>query len=239
MPSEYFDFEGFTAPTTGARGALGITHAATNAICEEVTINWNWATCELLNWSMRFAAGEPIVIAHSTDTTVDAVVPDPPVICGTKVTLTSNDTVWPNIVSASLTITANNPTYVNSTNQCITGRRPGIIDWNAAIVEQATGPSATLSASACLGTEVGGDTVLRLWVDASTYWDLWWAHLTSISDLRVDMDTGAIIEQTNNFAMNGFDIGASGDGRIGRPGEDGGSNPWWWPTEVIADVLPF
>ena len=207
MPSEYFDFEGFTAPTTGARGALGITHAATNAICEEVTINWNWATCELLNWSMRFAAGEPIVIAHSTDTTVDAVVPDPPVICGTKVTLTSNDTVWPNIVSASLTITANNPTYVNSTNQCITGRRPGIIDWNAAIVEQATGPSATLSASACLGTEVGGDTVLRLWVDASTYWDLWWAHLTSISDLRVDMDTGAIIEQTNNFAMNGFDVG--------------------------------
>ncbi len=46
MPSEYFDFAGYTAPTTGARGATGQRHSADNAICEEVTINWNWQTCE-------------------------------------------------------------------------------------------------------------------------------------------------------------------------------------------------
>jgi len=237
MPSEYFDLELFTAPTTGARGASGISHEATNAIVESVTINWNWGTCQLLDWSLAFAAGEPLAINHTTNTTVDAVVPDPPIICGTKVTLTTNDTVWPNIVTASLTITANNPTYVNSSTQCTTGRRPGIIDWNAAIVEQATGPNATLSKATCLLTEVGGDTVLRLWVDATTYWDLTWAHLMSITDLEANDDTGDIIQQTNNFAMNGFDAGVAG--HIGRPGEDGGSNPYWWPTEVIADVLPF
>lgn len=239
MPSEYFDFDGYTAPTTGARGAAGIVHSAVNAIVQSVTINWNWGTCELLGWTMNFAAGQPGVITRASSAITDATTPNPPIICGTKVTLTSNRTVWNNIVSASLTITANNPSFVNSSTQCTTGRRPGIIDWTAAIREQATGPNATLGLAACQGIAVGGDTVLSLWVDGTDYWDLWWAHLTDISDLRVDNDTGAIIEQTNNFAMNGFDTASSGNGRIARPGEDGASNPYWWPSEVIADTLPF
>lgn len=237
MPSEYFDFSGYTAPTTGARGAAGQVHSAENAIVEEVTINWNWGTCELLNWSLRFASGEPLPITHASSSIVDAVVPDPPIVCGTKVTLTTNNTVWPNIVSASLTIRANNPKYNNSTTQCFTGRRPGIIDWSAAIVEQATNPNTTLTTALCLGVKVGGSTVLRLWVDATDYWDLQWGLLENISDLEVNDDTGDIISQTNNFAMNGYYDGA--EGRIARPGEDGGSNPYWWPTEVIADTLPF
>jgi len=237
MPSEYFDFQGYTAPTTGARGATGKNHSALNAICEEVTINWNWGNCELLNWSMRFAAGQPTNITSTTAALTDDSIPNPPIVCGTKVTLTASDTEWPNIVTASLTITANNPTFVNSSTQCFTGRRPGIIDWTAAITEQAVDTFATLASGACLGTYVGSDNILKLWVDGSTYWDLRWAHLVSISDLRADNDTGAIIEQTNNFAMNGF-VGQS-IGRIARPGEDGASNPYWWPTEVIADTLPF
>lgn len=237
MPSEYFDFLGYTAPTTGARGATGNEHSANNAIVDEVTINWNWGTCELLSWMLRFSAGEPLAITHGTGTTVDAVVPDPPITCGTKITLTTNDTVWPNIVTASLTIRAANVAYVNSSTQCLTGRRPGIIDWTAAIVEQANTPNTTLGLATCLGLYVGGDTVLRLWVDATDYWDLKWAHLVDISDLTIDDDTGDIIQQTNNFAMYGYLGGV--EGYIARPGEDGASNPYWWPTEVIADTLPF
>jgi len=239
MPSEYFDFLGYTAPTTGARGVAGITHQCINAIVDEVSITWDWGTCDLLKWALRFSSGEPGLILRASNGITDNAIPDPPTVCGTKVTLTANNTVWPNIVTATLTITANNPTFVNSSTQCTTGRRPGIIDWNAAIVEQASGPNATLGLSACNDVGVGGDTVLRLWVDGASYWDLWWAHLVSISDLRVDNDTGAIIEQTNNFAMNGFDVGGSGNGRIARPGEDGASNPYWWPTEIVADTLPF
>lgn len=237
MPSEYFDFEGYTAPTTGARGAAGQKHSAVNAICDEVTITWNWGTCELLNWALRFSAGEPLSITHASGVLVDNVIPDPAIVCGTKVTLTINNTVWPNIVTASLTIRANNPTFVNSTTQCFTGRRPGIIDWNASIVEQTTTPNVTLITAPCLGTIVGGSTVVRLWVDATTYWDLQWGQLIDITDLEANPDTGDIIQATNNFAMNGFYEGAMG--RIARPGEDSGSNPYWWPTEVIADILPF
>jgi len=239
MPSEYFNFLGFTAPTTGARATAGVTKAANNAICQEVTINWSWVTGELLNWAMSFAAGEPLGITEGSASTVDAVLPIPEIVCGTKVTLTVGNTVWPNIVTASLTIRANNPSYVNSSTAGKTGRRPGIIDFSCAITEENNAEGGSLVASTCLSTAVGGNNILRLWVDNTDYWDLYWAHLVDISDLRVDMDTGDIIRQTNNFAMAGFNIEEGQNGRIGRPGEDGGSNPWWWPTELNADTLPF
>ena len=152
--------------------------------------------------------------------------------------MTSGDTVWANIVQASLTITANNPTFTNSSNIARTGRRAGIIDWNASIVEQSTGQHASLVLSPCLGVAQGGNNLLKLWCDAATYWELMWAHLIDTSDLRVDADTGAIVQQTHNFAMAGMD--SSGViGRIARPGDDGGANPYYWPADVIAATNPF
>ena len=239
MPGEYFDFDGYTAPTTGPLGATGIRKAAPAAIVQEVTINWSWETGELLNWALSFAAGSPLKITETTGIVLDSVLPIPKIVCGTKVTLTNGNTVWPNIVTASLTIRANNPTFVNSSTAGATGRRAGIIDWTAAITEQATGTNSNLGLGTCLGTAVGGDNIMRLWCDDTLYWDLYWAHLVDVSDLRVDMDTGAIIRQTNNFAMSGFNQEDGQNGRIGRPGEDGGSNPWWWPTDVNAQVLGF
>ena len=238
MPSEYFNFLGFTAPTTGARATAGKDLSANNAIVESVTVNWDWSSGEILGWTANFAAGQPLILTRATSSTVDNTTFLPKVICGTKVTLTAGNTVWPNIVSAALTITAANPRFVNSSTGGATGRRPGVIDWSAAIVEQATGPNATLTTAACLTTEVGGDNILRLWCDATTYWDLTYAHLASISDLVVDLKTDEIIQQTNNFEMAGFDVSGN-EGYIGRPGEDGGSNPWWWPDDIIAATLPF
>ena len=239
MPGDYFDFTGYTAPSTGALGVAGITKSAVNAIVQEVTINWNWQSGELLNWALSFAAGEPLAITEAQAVVQDLVLPVPKIICGTKVTLTASDTVWPNIVSASLTIRANNPTYVNSSTNGYTGRRRGIIDWTAAIVEEADQTDVSLGVAACLGTQVGSDNILRLWCDATTYWDLYWAHFVDVSDLRVDNDTGAIVGQTNNFAMMGFNKENGQNGRVGRPGEDGASNPFWWPTTFNALTNPF
>lgn len=239
MPGEYFDFLGFTAPATGAYGTAGVTKSAVNAIVEEVTLNWNFATGELLNWAMSFAAGEPLPITEGAAATTDLVLPVPKPVSCLKVTLTESNTVWPNIVSVALTIRSNNQTFVNSSTLGMTGRRPGIIDFTCAVVEENNQTDSNLVIANCLGTAPGGNNILRLWVDATTYWDLYWAHLVDVSDLRVDMDTGAIIQQTNNFAMAGFNIENGQNGHIGRPGEDGASNPWWWPTEVLADTLPF
>lgn len=237
MPGDYFNFTGFTAPTTGARGTAGTTKSVVNAIVESVSINWNWENGELLNWSLDFASGEPLIITEGTASTVDAVAPNPPIICGTKVTLTGSDTTWPNIVSATLNITANNPTFVNSSTAGKTGRRPGIIDWTANIVEQSASEFTSLVASTCLGSKVGGTNILRLWTSSSLYWDLTYAHYVSAEDFRVDIDSGDIIQQTHNFAMSAESQGSLG--YIGRPGEDGGSNPWWWPDTYNADTLPF
>jgi len=239
MPSEYFNFLGFTAPATGVRGTAGVTKAANNAICEEVTINWNWATGELLNWAMSFAAGEPLSITEGAAATVDNVLHIPEVVCGTKVTLTASNIIWPDIVSASLTIRATNPSFVNSFTNGRTGRRAGIIDFTCSVTEESNVTEPSLTTAACLTTQVGSDNILKLWIDATTYWTLYWAHLVDVSDLRVDMDTGAIIGQTNNFSMTGFNIATGASGRIGRPGEDGGSNPWWWPSEINLDTNPF
>lgn len=236
MPSEYFDFAGYTAPTTGAYGTNGVTKSANYAIVESVTINWSWETGDLLDWVVNFAAGQPLIITEATGSDTDTANFDPPLVCGTKVTLTEANTVWPNITRASLTILAENPSYVNSSTSGKTGRRPGVIDWNAAITEQATGEFASLNADACLGSKVGGDNVLRMWIDATTYWDLHMAHHANTSDLRVDLDTGDIVAQTHNFEMTGIDTGNT-LGHVGRPGESSGS--YWWPDVTAAATLPF
>lgn len=238
MPSEYFNFVGFTAPTTGGFGTAGVTKEATNAIVQSVTINWDWTTGGLLDWLVNFAAGEPNIITEGSASTTDLSLPAVKIVCPTKITLTSNDTLWPNLTRASLTINANNSSFVNSSTQGRTGRRAGIIDWNASVTEQANVANATLGLSACLGSLVGGDTLMRMWIDATTYWGLSWAHYIDSSDFRVDNDTGAIIGQTNNFGMAGFDEDGN-SGYIARPGEDGGSNPYWWPDAIEADTHAF
>jgi hypothetical protein len=238
MPSEYFDFVGYTAPGSGQFGAVGVTKNADAAIVQSVTINWDWTTGGLLDWVVNFAAGAPNIITEASAAVTDLTPPAVKIVCPTKITLTTNNTVWPNLTRASLTITANNPSFVNSSTQGRTGRRAGMIDWTASVTEQAVAGNATLSPSLCLGSLVGGDTLMRMWIDATTYWGLLWAHYVDASDFRVDNDTGAIIGQTNNFAKAGFD--PDGDsGYIARPGEDGGSNPYWWPTWIESEVHAF
>ena len=238
MPSEYFDFVGFTAPTSGIFGTIGATKQAVNAIVQSVTINWDWTTGGLLDWVVNFAAGEPLIITDGTATTTDLSLPAVQIVCPTKITLTNNNTLWPNLTRASLTITANNPSFVNSSTQGRTGRRAGNVDWNASVTEQAVNTNTVIGLSGCLGSIVGADVLMRIWIDATFYWGLLWAHYVDSSDFRVDNDTGAIIGQTNNFAMSGFDV-AGNTGYIARPGEDGGTNPYWWPTEIESDAHAF
>jgi hypothetical protein len=238
MPSEYFDFVGYTAPTTGAFGVAGLTKNATNAIVQSVTINWDWTTGGLLDWMVNFAAGEPNIITEASAAVTDLSLPAVKIVCPTKITVSENIVLWPNLTRASLTITANNPSFVNSSTQGRTGRRAGIIDWNASVTEQATAVNPNIGLSNCLGSIVGAETLMQMYIDATLFWGLKWAHFVDVSDLRVDNDTGAIIGQTNNFAMAGFDDdGVSG--YIARPGEDGASNPYWWPDEIEADIHSF
>jgi hypothetical protein len=230
MPGEYFDFVGFTAPSSGVYGTTGETKEVVNAIVEQVTVNWNWRTAELLNWSLSFAAGEPLAIDHITGIISDPTIPDTKKMCGLFISI--NDQDWDNLVSATLNITSRNPSFVNSSTACRTGRRPGIIDWNLSVVEEARTPFNLF----------GGDHDIKLYTDiaAYEYWRLLWGRFTGTTDIRVDADTGDIISMTENFLMNGLRIIDGAEGVIGLPGEDGTTGgEYWWPTRVKAAALAF
>jgi hypothetical protein len=228
MPGEYFNFKGFTASTSGAYGAAGARKDLDNAIVQQVTVNWNWKTGDIINWMVTFAAGEPLELVHATGAVTDLTTTEAPKPCGTLIEV--NDQPWVNLVSAVLTITADNPSFVNSGTSCNTGRRPGPIDWTLAVVEEARTPSHPR----------GANYDLKLYIDAFNFWHINWGRMVSNTDLRVDMDSGAIISMTTNFEMNSNHSTTGVLGFLRMPGEDGASGgDAYWPTRYKAAILPF
>lgn len=237
MPSEYFDFTGFTAPTTGARGTAGQTKEATNAIVDQITMAWNWNTAEILKWTINFSCGEPTRILEGTASTVDNSDPTIFEVCGLYIEIgeEGDEVEWTNIQSALLTINAENDQFVNSSTGCVIGRRPGPIDWTLALTEDNEGKFNNF--------DPGEQGRFRLFtVPVTRYWLLEWGHYVDRTNLRVDAETGEVISQQHNWAMNCVDdVDDTEIGVIARPGETGGTggSGYWWPDQVIADTLPF
>ena len=66
---------------------------------------------------------------------------------------------------------------------------------------------------------------VRLFVDATTHWDLRWMKFSELSDYQIDIETGALVSVTVNCAMSGFED-ISDVGTEGAMKDPAGSTVW-------------
>ena len=97
-------------------------------------------------------------------------------------------------------------------------RVAGPIDWTLAMVQEDVDRS---SQGFLLGTT---NVHLKLYTTAVLFWSLKWGMVKDYTGINVDRSTGAVISQTVNIEMNGFEGSNVGD--IILPGA--GAN--WWPV---------
>ena len=220
MPGDFLAFEGYTAPTTDVDGDPGKTYAG-SAYIDSVQLTWNWNSGELLAHMVNFSGHLGLTVGD--DTVVDVVEPDPERVCGTKITYDpaggGGEVEITNLVQAQLTLSCPNVPYVNSSTNCLTGRKKGIVDWTLALTHQGEERDVAL--------DIGDDLDLRLYIDATQFWRLTWGHVHDYSGLQVDPESGAIIQRTINISMNGFLAGASSPGPVGAIRVPGASSDWW------------
>jgi hypothetical protein len=218
MPGETFAFKGYTAPTDDVSGA-GITWEGT-AIVDQIVITWNWETAEIITIDVTFSGHG--AVTQTSNTLTDATVPDLPETCGTKIEFDVAITVpvwteWTELVSATLTITANNQTVINSSTANWTERKAGPIDWTLAVVQDDVDRA---SQAFDLDDEV---VQFRLYTNATEFWLLQFGMIREFTGITVDTETGAIIRQTVNIDMNAHD--GTSIGNITLPG----AGAAWWP----------
>ena len=202
LPNDIFEFRGYTAPATGIEGTPGTVYSGP-AICSSVSIVWNWATNTILMWTAEFS-GWP-----GLDIVVDSVVEDvslPPLeaTCGTKIVVVDGDeTEIPFLVSATLTITANQSVEANSSTIgadgiCYTKTNAGPIDWTLAMPQEdyereTSNPNGS--------PELGSIVALKAYTNDTDAWILNFGRVMDYSNLTIDRSTGAIINRTLNVSM--------------------------------------
>lgn len=227
LPGDIFSFLGYTAPTNDTPGTNG-ERATGDAIVNSVQLNWNWRGGEILNSVVNFAGHLAVTFAQGADID-DDTDPNVPEVGGLIIeyNIGGGWVTMDSIVSAALTISADNKDYVNSgtyvgvypNGQLWTGRKSGPIDWTLAIVQENEIRGA-------YALQKGMDVQLRLYIDNTDFWLLKWGKVREFTNLNVDIETGNILGRTINIDMNGHD--GTGLGEITLPGE---STPWW-PSSV-------
>ena len=272
MPGQYFDFEGFTHPTAFHSSSVGIVlksqqfnsvghplHLRLGCIVESVQIEWNFQDGSLIRHITNFAQANALPLVEVSETQIDTSMFTPNPICGASlqgvliddttdlvdIATDSAITEIPNVVSATLTLNSNNQTRVNSSTNCATARECGIVDAEFSFVEQ----------SHVRPFNLGEQTHLRVVHSDGLAWNLRGMMYVNRSDFRVDIETGAIIQQTNNFSLKARidgtdttpdpDVPETAIGYISRPGEEPVQSPprspaWplpWWPNQYVAQAL--
>lgn len=201
MPGDDFSFIGFTAPDSDVLGGSGMRYSGTARVAQ-VQVNWGWQGGEILNAQVNFN-GHLALTAAVGAAISDLTVPRVPSVIGTRIDYSLNDVdwvEWTNLVTAQLTLSCALQSFVNSSTvvggRLWTGQKPGPVDWTLAVTEQDNRRSLF---------EKGDVISLRLYVNDTEYYELKWAHVQNFTGLTVDVETGAIMQQTVNLGMDGFD----------------------------------
>lgn len=216
MPGDIFAFAGYTAPDNDTLAGTG-TKATGNAIVDSIAITWNWGNGDIISQVCNFSGHLGLAWADAQAALSDATAPDAPTICGTKIEYSDDGAAWTELtdcLQATLTLSAANTAYVNSSTSCTTGRKAGIIDWTAAITRQDT--KKILSK--------GDSKYWRFYTDSNSYFLLKWGKVKGFTNFNVDIETGNIISHVMNLEMNGVNAGVIGSIRVPDAVAD------WWPA---------
>lgn len=215
MPGDPFSFIGYTAPDNDVSG-VGQTYAG-DALVENVVISWNYQNGELISHVVNF--GGHLALVSGSSSVEDTSDPDAFEVCGTKLqwapALTGVYVDLDNILSMQLTLSCALQTYVNSSTLCWTGRKPGPIDWTLAITQQDNVRLGSMF-------DKGDRIKLKLFINATEFYELTWGQVRDFSGITADRETGAILQRTINVDMDGWD--GTNPGSIILP-----DTTTWWP----------
>jgi len=227
MPGEQFHFKGYTAPTSNVAGTTGLTYDG-QAFVSAVTINWDWKTAQIISHTVNFM-GHLALTPQAAVPVLDNAVIDDPTTIGTKITW---DKATPTAVqqlealtTAQLTLSSIIVPYVNSdtviNGTCWRGCVSGPIDWTLSMQQE--------TESRLKATDLVLDDIvqLKLFVDATKFWELQFGIVRDCTGITANRETGAVIARTQNVDMmahNGATMG-----KVNRP--DGTT---WWPAVPVG-----
>lgn len=192
-PFEVLAFAGYTAPDDEIYGSDGVIVTG-NIYAGTITINWNWAGSEDVNYNIDFSFDQDMVIG--TGIYKDLGPPLEASICPCKIEYgdAGSEVEIEHITSATLTFTIDLLEYINSSTNCATGRKPGPLDWSLSIeIQDNVRP-----------IPIQSDVRLKCWINATQYFVLEFGHLASYTTLNVSPSTGEIISQSMDFMMQAY-----------------------------------
>lgn len=225
MPGEALSFIGYTGPTNGSTGN-GLRYGG-SALVESVQITWNWSAAEIINAVTNFKGHLALTPADGAEI-YDVTIPTVPSPIGTRIDYSVDGNTWTELTDlsqAQLTFNCALQEYANSSTaiggRLWKGQLSGPLDWTLAITQQSVDRAAIAK---------GDSLQFRLYTSTTEYYELKWGKVTEFSGITVDRQTGAIIQQTINVGMNGFDVDAgsyaASTGHVLLPG-----GAQWWPGE--------
>lgn len=229
LPGELFQFIGYGAPTNHYSGN-GWRYVG-NAMCESAVVTWDWGAGGILSVVENYKGHLNLTEQGSVGASVsDQSVPTIPHVACTRIDYSADGsawTTWDNLVQAVLTLTCELQEYVNSstvvddsgTCRIWKGFRPGRVLWTLAVTEQDMDRSIFAK----------GDVLqFRLYVNDTDFYLLKWGMVNDFTGIQVNRETGAIVQQTVNIGMHGFDTSAgsygASTGSVLLP-----STEQWWP----------
>lgn len=196
MPGQNFAFAGYCAPDSDVEGGTGDVYSG-QAIVDSVALSWNFETGDIISHVVNFSAYSS-ALAESTAVYSDAT--DEPLQECIALDIQADGETIARVVNMTLTITAENKPYVNSSTAGWTYRKAGPIDATLSVAVHDTNVSE-------FGIDVGADAEFKLFTNATEFWLLQWMHFKDRTGLNVDRETGNIIGFTANFELNGLTPG--------------------------------
>lgn len=225
MPGDIFEFKGYLAPSSGVWNTPGPVKVGM-AIVDSVAITWDYSTNAILSSVISFSgAGGPLT--DTVETIADTSTPEIEIPEGLwlrwgnesddlATIAASEDNKIKNVERAAFVLTCTNSAFVDSETGGWTGRERGTLDWMLDITQTNINVG---------DTPFGIDEVVSLVlpVNATEYWGIKWGKVLNYSGVSANIDTGEIMRQTINIAMQAH-YSAVNIGEITPPGE---GSPWW------------
>jgi hypothetical protein len=214
MPGDLFNFLGYTAPDNDASG-VGWTYSG-QAMITQLVHNWNFTGGEVLNMSYDFGGNMALTPNAAAAQITDTAPADLPLVQLTKIQFSIDGAAWQDwtaVSTAALTLNNMVQTFVDSdtiiAGRIWTGRKKAVSNASVAITEHNTDRSRFTK---------GQQLWLRMYVTPTLFWELKWVKIESFTGIKVDIKTGAIIQQTVNLKMNIVDDGvvSSSPGVLGH-----------------------
>lgn len=214
-PGDIFTFTGSLDAVNGVEGS---------AMVEEVVINWDIEAGGIISHEVTFSSNGVLTLGAAVAT--DATVPAPLPAVGTKIEealaiATPVFTEITDIRTITLTISRNNPSYASSSTAGDTKRVMGTLDMSISFGVYEGDPADLIA--------VNGVRHLKVYIDATNFWELKWVRFGEASDVDCDIEDGGLVSATMNAEMEGFtDVaGTATEGYI----KDPTATPvTWWPA---------